>query len=153
MLARRPRVTLPAPRDELPLLARAGTVLTLLPPDVDTLARTGGRPASSTRPIAPAAAACSRSRAGAAARPSAAARPGPRASCRGGGWRLAVRARRARTYAVQATMSTLRRPLRPRAVLVDGRPLRGSRWRFDARRGVLRATVRLGRRGVLVVRG
>ena len=72
---------------------------------------------------------------------------------RGGGWRLAVRARRARTYVVQAALTTLRHRLRPRTVLVDGRPLRASRWRFDARRGVLRATVRLGRRGVLAVRG
>ena len=32
------RVTVPAPLDELPLLARAGTLLSLLPADVDTLA-------------------------------------------------------------------------------------------------------------------
>ena len=34
--------TIPAPLDELPLLVRAGTVLPLLPPDVDTLAAYGG---------------------------------------------------------------------------------------------------------------
>ena len=36
-------VNLPAPLDELPLLARAGAVLPLLPPDVDTLAGYGSR--------------------------------------------------------------------------------------------------------------
>ena len=36
-------VSLPAPLDELPLLARAGTLLPLLPPDVDTLAAYGDR--------------------------------------------------------------------------------------------------------------
>ena len=36
-------VTIPAPLDELPLLARAGTLLPLLPPDVDTLAAYGER--------------------------------------------------------------------------------------------------------------
>ena len=153
VLAGRRRVTLPAPRDELPLLARAGTVLTLLPPDVDTLAGTGRAPG-----LVHAA-----DRAG---RRIVVAFPRGRSrqafgrgeawssqELRGGGWRLAVRARRARTYVVQAALATLRRRLRPRAVLVDGRPLRVSRWRFDARRDVLRATVRLGRRGDLAVLG
>src|SRR5215208_7863583 len=36
-------VTVPAPLDELPLLARAGTILPLLPADVDTLAPYGGK--------------------------------------------------------------------------------------------------------------
>src|SRR5215217_403858 len=36
-------VNVPAPLDELPLLARAGTLLALLPPDVDTLAEYGNR--------------------------------------------------------------------------------------------------------------
>ena len=36
------RATVPAPLDELPLLARAGTLLSLLTPDVDTLAAYGG---------------------------------------------------------------------------------------------------------------
>ena len=40
--AGRRRATLPAPRDELPLLVRAGAVLPLLPADVDTLAPYAG---------------------------------------------------------------------------------------------------------------
>ena len=37
---------MPAPLDELPLLARAGTLLALLPSDVDTLADYGDRSAA-----------------------------------------------------------------------------------------------------------
>ena len=40
--------TSPAPLDELPLFARAGTILPLLPPDVDTLTDLRRRRASST---------------------------------------------------------------------------------------------------------
>ena len=146
-------VTLPAPREELPLLARAGTVLTCCP--------RGGHP----RPH----------RAGARPRPRGRSRRPPRrgrvpARAQPPGLRprrglVVGRAPRRRLAAGRPRPAgadlprpgrperRLRRPLRPRAVLVDGRPLRPSRWRFDARRGVLRATVRLGRRGVLVVRG
>ena len=41
-------ITVPAPLDELPLLARAGTLLALLPPDVDTLADYGDRSAATS---------------------------------------------------------------------------------------------------------
>ena len=153
LLAGRRAVTLPAPRDELPLLARAGTILTLLPPDVDTLARTGRAPGlvhAADRGGRRVVVAFPRGRGRQAFGRGEA---WSSHELRGGGWRLAVRARRARTYVVQAALTTLRQRLRPRTVLVDGRPLRASRWRFDARRGVLRATVRLGRRGVLAVRG
>jgi hypothetical protein len=44
------RATLPAPLGELPLLARAGTLLPLLPADADTLAPYGERaPVTSLR--------------------------------------------------------------------------------------------------------
>ncbi len=84
-------VTLPAPLGELPLLARAGTLLSLLPPDVDTLAVVRRRARRSPRsPRAPASACCSRSRAARRPRGSRTA-----ASCArrraGGKWRLSVK--------------------------------------------------------------
>ena len=142
-LIRGPRAaTLPAPLDELPLLVRAGAVLPLLPPDVDTLYEQDGpglvtlgerrdrlellafpRGASSARFL-----------------------DGERlASSEGRGrWTLRVRGTRSRTYRLQASLRALRRPFTPCRV-------RGARsWRYDARTGVLRATLR-GRRPVLRV--
>ena len=59
-------VELPAPLAQLPLLARAGTLLPLLPPDVDTLAGYGDRaPAVSLARARAAGGCCSPSRAGA----------------------------------------------------------------------------------------
>ena len=66
-----------------------------------------------------------------------------------GVWRLAVRGRRARTYALQASLRTLARPFTPCAVSWQGRPLPG--WTHDPDAGVLRVTF-TGRRGDLVVR-
>ena len=76
MLAGGRGVTLPAPLDELPLLARAGALLPLLPPDVDTLAAYGDRARRCLAARARAAAACCwPSRAGAPPRGSRTAAP------------------------------------------------------------------------------
>ena len=81
-------VTVPAPLTELPLLVRAGAVLALLPPKVDTLAEYGrADPEIDTLGETGAGCDCSPSREGAPARPSttasgcARARPTP-----AGGW-------------------------------------------------------------------
>jgi alpha-glucosidase (family GH31 glycosyl hydrolase) len=59
------RVSVPAPADELPLFVRAGAVLVLLPPDVDTLADYGASsPRSFDWRTAPISSSCSPSRAG-----------------------------------------------------------------------------------------
>jgi alpha-glucosidase (family GH31 glycosyl hydrolase) len=152
---RRPRllrggreVSLRAPLAELPLLARAGTLLPLLPPEVDTLASYGDRaPAVSLR----------ESR----GRRMVLAFPRGRSSARledggvlrsregRGEWRLSIRSRRTRRWAVEASLATLRQPFRPCAVEVSGGRLK--RWRFDRRRRVLVAVVST-RRGALVAR-
>ena len=144
-------VTVPAPLEELPLLIRAGAVLALLPPDVDTLTsfptdgsavRLADR-ASSLRLLA-------------LPRGSSESRfygSGRLLSREGNGsWRLDVRGDRPRTISLQASMSTLARPFRPCHVALDGRALSSSAWTYDAASQVLAASFGT-QSGVLAVTG
>ena len=144
-------VTVPAPLEELPLLVRAGAVLPLLPPDVDTLAPYGD-PAPGLIHL--------RDRRGQLAllafprgRTTAAFHRTERVRSieRRDGWELALRARRRRTYALQASLATLERRFAPCAVTWNGRPLRRADWQYDPVTQVLRATF-TGTRGRLVAR-
>jgi hypothetical protein len=141
-------VTLPAPQDELPLLARAGAVLPLLPPDVDTLADYGAGTRGLVR---------MRDRAGridllAFPRGKSFARFGDRDSLRSvegrGRWSIRVRGSRTRRYVIQASLATLRRPFTPCAVTVRGKRVR---FRYDRRTRVLTTQAKL-RDGVITVR-
>jgi alpha-D-xyloside xylohydrolase len=139
--------TVPAPLAELPLLARAGTLLPLLPPDVDTLARYGDRaPAVSLRERRD--------------RRVLLAFPRGRSSARhdGGslrsrelerGWALSFRGSRRQRWTIEASLATLQRPFRPCAVAAAGGRL--ANWSFDRRTRVLRATLTT-RGGRLVAR-
>jgi alpha-glucosidase (family GH31 glycosyl hydrolase) len=141
-------VELPAPLGELPLLARAGTLLALLAPDVDTLAAYGDRaPAVSLgeRDDRRVLLAFPRGRSSAALGNGGAVRSRERA----GGWSLAIDSARRRRWTIAASLATLRRPLRPCAVEARGGRL--ANWRFDRRTRVLRATFTT-RRGRLHVR-
>jgi sulfoquinovosidase len=141
-------VRLPAPLAELPLLARAGTLLPLLPPDIDTLASYGDR--------AQAVSLRERGR-----RRVLLAFPRGRSSARledggvlrsresSGEWRLSIRSRRTRRWEIEASLATLRRPFRPCAVEVTGGRL--VRSRYGRGRRVLAAVVAT-RRGTLTVR-
>jgi alpha-glucosidase (family GH31 glycosyl hydrolase) len=147
-------VTVPAPLDELPLLARAGALLPLLPPDVDTLAPVAaGSP--DRRPIVGLDDRRDRLEVLALPRGRSSARfdaDGRLRSLEGHGrWRLALAASRVRSVRLQASLRSLRRPFRARSVELGGRRLPRGAWRFDARTGVLRARFR-ARRTVLVVR-
>jgi alpha-glucosidase (family GH31 glycosyl hydrolase) len=142
-------VTMPAPLDELPLLARAGTLLALLPPDVDTLADYGDRSAATSLDEAagrrvliafPRGASSTRLEDGGVVRSREQA----------GAWSLSIGSTRRRTWKIEASLATLRHPLRPCALAARGGRLRG--WRFDRRTKVLRATF-AARRGTLVARG
>ena len=141
LLRGRRRVTLPAPRDELPLLVRAGAVLPLLPADVDTLAPYAGagvvRLADRRDRMQLLAFPRGRSESGMGAR-------GERlVSVEGDGrWTLAVRGKRARGYRLQASLRTLARPFTPRRVLLAGRPLARSAWSYHRSSGVLRVAFR-----------
>jgi alpha-glucosidase (family GH31 glycosyl hydrolase) len=142
-------ITVPAPLDELPLLARAGTVLPLLPADVDTLT---DYPSASTTSLD--------ERAG---RLSLLAFPRAKSSAqmfdgesiksreRGKGWVLKVKGQQRRTYRLQASLKTLKQPFKPCAVGLGGKPLRGNAWGYDRKQKRLQATLK-GKRLRLVVR-
>jgi alpha-glucosidase (family GH31 glycosyl hydrolase) len=141
-------LTLPAPLAELPLLARAGAVIPMLPPDVDTLApyRGPGVVRLADRLDRMELLAFPRGQSAAAM----GARPERLRSAEGDrAWRLTIRGKRARLYRLQASLATLRRPFAPHSLTVAGRPLPS--WSYDRRTRVLRASFRL-RNGTLVVR-
>ena len=142
-------VELPAPLDELPLLVRRGTVLPLLVPDVDTLADYGGgkkqvRLADRANRLDLLAFPYGRI--------SATLADGGRlvSRDRGDRWVLSVTAKRATTYRLQASLTTLKKPFTPCRVAFAGRPLARSAWGYSARTGVLTARF-AGTRGRLVV--
>ncbi len=132
--------TVPAPLDELPLFIRAGAVLAMLPPDVDTLADYGEGAPGLVRLT-------DRARALdllAFPRGTSEGRFGRRGRYRSvdqrGKWTLTVRAERRSTVTLQASLRTLATPLHFCTVVVNGRDLPGDAWSFDPRTGVLRAT-------------
>jgi hypothetical protein len=122
-------VKLAAPLEQLPLLARAGAILPLLPPDVDTLTSYGrGRRLVHLRDRA------SRMTLLAFPRGSSKAEIGPdevvRSSQRPGRWRLVVNGKRARRYSLQASLPF-------HACTVNAK-----RWSYDRKTRVLRVEFR-----------
>ena len=159
------QVTLPAPLGQPPLLLRAGAVLPLLGPDVDTLAPYGReaglvRLADRSRRLRLLAVPRGRSGArlpdGARARslewrPRPAARRRARSGKAARGWTLRVRSRRRMVWRIEASLGALRSAFRPRRVLLNGSRLPRGRWRWAP--GAKRLTVGVrGRRFTLVVR-
>jgi hypothetical protein len=130
-------VTVPAPLTELPLLVRAGAVLPMLPPDVDTLT---DFPNDSTTSLAD-----SEDRLSLLAFPrgksSAEMFEGEevRSRERGKGWVLKVKGDRRRTYRLQASLRTLKRSFRPCGVSLDGHRLRDPAWDYDRKQGRVKA--------------
>jgi alpha-glucosidase (family GH31 glycosyl hydrolase) len=132
--------TLPAPIDELPMLARAGALITLAPRDIDTLAddldapgviSLGDRSRNRELLAFPRGA----SEAWFDGDERLVSREGKRS------WALEIRGKRTRTWGLAASLTTLKRPFRPCSVSVDGERLR--KWRWLAKEGVLRANVRV----------
>jgi alpha-glucosidase (family GH31 glycosyl hydrolase) len=129
--------SIPAALDELPLLARAGTVLPLLPADVDTLARYGAKRPGIVRlrdrrlrlNLLAFPRGRSHARFGRSGLIKSRERPGR--------WTLTVHGRPRTRYRVQASLATLRDPFVPSRITVDGRPLPGLAWRYDNREQVL----------------
>ena len=121
---RRPH-ELAAPLDELPMLIRAGSIVPLLSPDVDTLASHGDAPGlvhlSERRDrLRLLAFPRGRSNAGFFERERLVSRE------RRGSWTLRIEGRRKRRYSIDATMATLRRPFRPCRVELGGKALPGN---------------------------
>ena len=144
-------VEVPAPLDELPLLARAGALIPMLPPDVDTLASYGAdraglvRLADRAKRLDLLAFPRGSSRARVYRRESVSSRE------RFAGWELTVRGARRRTYRLQASFATLLRRFVPCGVTVSGRRLPRRAWKYNRRTRVLTARFAL-RRGALMAR-
>jgi alpha-glucosidase len=141
-------VSVPAPLEELPLLARAGTLLPLLTPDVDTLAAYGDRaPVVSLSEREDERVLLAFPRGQSVARLDDG---GVLRSREGRGrWTLEFDSTRMRRWTIEASLATLRRPFRPCHVRAeDGQ---AGDWRFDRSTGVLHLTFRT-RQGRIVVR-
>ncbi len=139
--------TVPAPLDELPLLARAGAILPLLPPRVDTLADDYGK---GVRGLDTLSESSRKLRLLAFPRGDSTARFNEGEKLRStearGAWRLAVDGDVRRTYRLHASLETLRDPFVPCAVERDGHELAAKQWSYDRQDGVLK--VRFGGRDV-----
>jgi hypothetical protein len=139
--------TMPAPLEELPLLVRAGALVPLLPPEVDTLAdyESSGLVSLEERRGELALLAFPRGK--------STARFGETgritSSEKGEAWKLRVRRGDARRFELQASLRTLRGQLEPCDVRVDGAPIPGRQWSHDPRSDVLEASFR-GRTPTLV---
>jgi hypothetical protein len=140
-------VKVAAPLAELPLFARAGTMLPLLPPDVDTLTGYGRARGlvhlrDRSRRLRLLAFPRGRSRASGADVRSV---EGP------GVWKLVVRSRRARRVSLEASLATLERPFRPCSVRLGRRALPRRAWSYSRRSRVLRVSFK-ARSATLAVR-
>jgi len=143
-------VTVPAPLEELPLMVRAGSVLPLLPRDVDTLAPHDGDEAGVTslaeRRRNLELLAFPRGReAGEFGRRGRYVSKVGRA-----GWTMKLAAARRTRFDLQAALSTTPRGLDPCRVKVNGKKLPKKSWSYDAESEVLTATF-AGRRLILRV--
>ena len=144
-------VTVPAPLEQLPLMVRAGAVIAMLPAGVDTLAPYGRH----VRGLDRLADVRDRLRLLAFPRGRSSSSLERGETLRSGegpdGWTLELRGKAKRHYELDASLATLRRPLVPCSVELDGEPLNRSRWSFDRKRGVLHVRF-AARRATLSVR-
>ena len=148
-----------APLEELPLLARAGALITMLPPTVDTLAEYGDK----TNGVVKLSDRERRRRILALPRGSSGAPFGlhgklvskDRSKTKAREWRLKVKGERAKVrYNLQASLATLKRPIEPCKLRYGGRTVPDRRWSYSANTGVIRATLRAKpRKNVLRVIG
>ncbi|HVH18930.1 MAG TPA: TIM-barrel domain-containing protein, partial [Myxococcota bacterium] len=144
-------VTLPAPLSELPLLVRAGAILPLLPPDVDTLSDYGDASPDLVK------LADRRQALHLLAFPRGTSHArfyenGLLASVEHfRGWELWILGGGAREFELQASLATLKRPFEPCKVRWRGRPLAAEQWSYDGATGVLRARFEGAGGGALAV--
>lgn len=141
-------VTVPAPADELPLFARAGAVIPMISPDVQTLSDYGtGVVHLSDR--------LDRMRllAFPSGKSSAAVGDGSErvTSVEGRGtWTLAINGGRERTYTIDAGLGALKRPLKACSVESNGVKLPTSAWSFDGTARTIHVTVTATRAKIVV---
>ena len=129
-----------APLDRLPLLARAGAVIPLLPPSVDTLSQYGSGDLVGLDDVSGRLdlLAFPRGRSQSALGPQGSARS--RETRRG--WRLRIGGMRGTRFDLSASLTSLEQPFDACRVEVNGKRLRHRRWRYDAASHVLTARFR-----------
>jgi alpha-glucosidase len=131
-------VSVPAPIDELPLMVRAGAILPLLPPTVQTLSGYGSASTVGLDDV--------RNQLHLIAFPRGKSRSpfgengGLRSKERRHSWKLTIRRARRHRIVLDASLSTLRHKLTPCQVRVDGRRIRRKAW--SARKGALHVRFR-----------
>ena len=122
---------------ELPLLVRAGAVLPLLPPEVDTLADFGSEGMVSLRERRDELALVAFPRGRSSARFGEGGRL--RSREKEEAWKLRVQGGGVRRFELQASLATLRGNLEPCELRVDGERVPGSEWSHDRAAEVLEA--------------
>lgn len=143
--------TVDAPLEQAPLMARAGTLLPMLPADVETLAPYAAADHvgldDSRGELHLIALPRGRSAAGFGTRGKLSSRE------RRGSWSLRVDPgnSRATKLDLEASMRTLRRPFKPAQVELDGRRLARSAWSYGSRSGVLEAQIKVPAGGIIEV--
>lgn len=153
LLTGRRTVDLPAPLDELPMLVRAGSVLPLLPADVDTLTgygRARGLVHLKDRRRRTVLLAFPRGKRRVAMWHGEALVSSEGRGRTRGRWNLRIAGKVRRRYTLHASLAILARPFRPCGVTLDGRPLPRRAWRYNRRTRVLDVGFRT-KRGVLSV--
>jgi hypothetical protein len=140
----------PAPLDELPMMVRVGSLLPLLPADVDTLAGYG-RDAPGVVHLRD-----RRDHLHLLAFPRGVshaplyANGRLRSTAGKDAWYLLIDSSRPQQIDVDASLATLRRPFVPERVEVDGRPTRS--WSYDRRDRTIHISLPKGARTVAVTR-
>jgi alpha-glucosidase len=146
-------VSVPAPLEQLPLMVRAGAVLPLLPPNVDTLASYGSDPSDGEDEIVRLDEIGKRLHLLAFPRGESSSPFGESGLFDSReteeGWELTMSGAKGYKIELEASLSTMEKPLGPCQVLLDGHPLGRGRWsvenevltaRFVANREVNRLT-------------
>ncbi len=142
--------SVPAPADEIPVLARAGTLLPMLPPGVDTLAPFGSKDESVARLGDQ-----DRRKLIAFPRGTSTARVETRGWIGSRefrkSWQLRIRDTTNRRWEVAASLDSLRTPFTPRCVFSNARRLPRRAWSFQPKGRILRMNLRTVRRAIVVV--
>ena len=144
-------VTVPAPLDRLPLLARAGALLPMLPAGTDTLSDRYDTPGLTSlreqrRKLELVAFPRGRSRATFYEGEALVSRERGR-----GVWKLVIKGERKRSWRIQASLATLKRPFVPRCVHVNSKRVSKRHWGYAKRKR--RIAIRLkAKRAVVSVR-
>jgi sulfoquinovosidase len=131
-------LSVPAPLEELPLFVRAGGILPLLPHTTETLAGYGAASTVGLDDVGRQLHLIAFPR-GKSKSPFG-ENGGLRSKERKGSWKLTIRRAKRYRISLEASLTTLRRKLRPCEVRLNGRKLRRKAW--SAKKGVLRVSFR-----------